>query len=234
MLKIVARVLFRLGNYFIKTSGIQEKIEKTPIQKEQEEQFALWFANKGDKTHRLNYNLDEASLVFDLGGYEGQWASDIFSKYACNILIFEPYENFAQNIEQRFKKNNKIKVFPFGLSNNNKDGFLSVSADSSSMYKRGDNFAPIKLMKASEFIANHQINKIDLMKINIEGAEYDLLDHLIDTNIITLIDNIQVQFHYFFPNTEVRMKEIQDRLLLTHKLTYQYKFVWENWRRKSE
>ena len=42
---------------------------------------AQWFKDNGDKTHRLNYNLNEKSIVFDLGGYEGQWASDIFSKY---------------------------------------------------------------------------------------------------------------------------------------------------------
>ena len=34
---------------------------------------------------RLDYNLNENSVVFDLGGYEVQWASDIFSKYLSSI-----------------------------------------------------------------------------------------------------------------------------------------------------
>ena len=44
-----------------------------------------WFDIKGDKTLRLQYPLNEESIVFDLGGYHGQWASDIFNKYMCNI-----------------------------------------------------------------------------------------------------------------------------------------------------
>ena len=47
-----------------------------------------WYDDNGDKTHRLNYDLDENAIVFDLGGYEGQWSSDIFSKYCCHIYIF--------------------------------------------------------------------------------------------------------------------------------------------------
>jgi hypothetical protein len=111
---------------------------------------------------------------------------------------------------------------------------LSILDDSSSIFKMGNKIVPIKLLKASEFIEMHLISKIELMKINIEGGEYELLDHLIDSNAISIIENIQVQFHNFIPNAEVRMKQIQDRLSLTHKLTYQYKFVWENWQRKNK
>ena len=69
------------------------------------------------------------------------------------------------------------------------------------------------------------------MKINIEGAEYDLLDHLIETGFIANIINLQIQFHEFVPNAKERMENIQKRLEKTHALTYQHEFVWENWKR---
>src|SRR4051812_6295317 len=78
-----------------------------------------WFEACGDQTLRLDYPLSEHSFVMDLGGYEGQWASDIFSKYQCKIFIFEAHIPFANNIAQRFKQNDKIKVFPFGLGSKN-------------------------------------------------------------------------------------------------------------------
>ena len=34
---------------------------------------------------RLVSDLDESSLVFDVGGFEGQWASDIFGRFACRV-----------------------------------------------------------------------------------------------------------------------------------------------------
>ena len=79
----------------------------------------------------------------------------------------------------------------------------------------------------------YNIERIDLMKINIEGGEYDLLEHLIKTGWIDKIINIQVQFHDFVENAEARMLAIQNDLAKTHELTYQYKFVWENWRLKD-
>ena len=69
-----------------------------------------------------------------------------------------------------------------------------------------------------------------MIKINIEGSEYDLLEHLIETYFIANIGNIQVQFHNFIDNAKERMRNIQTNLAKTHKLTYQYEFVWENWK----
>ncbi|TMA87233.1 MAG: FkbM family methyltransferase, partial [Deltaproteobacteria bacterium] len=89
----------------------------------------------------------------------------------------------------------------------------------------------VSLVKASEFFTRAGIETIALMKINIEGGEYDLLDHLIETGFVSRIDNIQVQFHDFVAEAESRMVRIQERLSQTHAITYQYPFVWENWRK---
>ncbi len=87
----------------------------------------------------------------------------------------------------------------------------------------------IQLKKASKFFEENKISSVDLMKINIEGGEYDLLEHLMSTNLVKAIKNLQIQFHDFFPDSRERMKKIQEALEHTHKLTYQYEFVWENW-----
>jgi len=71
------------------------------------------------------------------------------------------------------------------------------------------------------------------MKINIEGAEYALLDHLICTSSIFKIKNIQIQFHDFVPSAEKKMNRIKNSLKDTHYMTYEYPFVWENWKRKD-
>ncbi len=183
----------------------------------------------GDKTLRVNYDLNKDSVVFDLGGYEGQWAYDIFLKYGCNIHVFEPVPSFAENIRKRFSDNKKIQVYSFGLSDKNSNEEIYSNGYKSSLFKKEGNATEIKLVKFSDFFSQNNINFIDLMKINIEGGEYDLLEELIRTNLVKKIKNIQVQFHNFVPNAEDRMKKIQSELEKTHKLTYQYKFVWENW-----
>ena len=197
-----------------------------------QEREAIRFLNvKGDKTYRLQYDLNARSVVFDLGGFEGQWASDIFAMYCCKIYVFEPIPDHAHVIERRFKRNRKIKVYRFGLSNETKQVMISLEGGKSSIFRKGT--LQIKLVRASDFMEKTEVRKIDLMKINIEGAEYDLLEHLIETGLVRSIRNIQVQFHDLVPRAHDRMKTIQDRLVETHSLTYQYPFVWENWKLKE-
>lgn len=205
------------------------------INRIREQRVVLWFADNGDKTHRLNYNLTEESTVFDLGGYEGDWASDIFCRYNCQIHIFEPTAEFAENIKNRFSHNKKVNVHPFGLSAETQTVSLYIDGASSSAYKKNGAKIEISLVKAIDFLRETQTNCIDLMKINIEGGEYDLLNHLLDTGYVSKIKNIQVQFHDFIVDDAAeKMKFIQQRLEKTHFLTYHYEFIWENWELKPE
>jgi len=50
------------------------------------ESLQRWFRDNGDRTHRINYDLDRDSIVFDLGGFEGSWSADIFEKYVIQDL----------------------------------------------------------------------------------------------------------------------------------------------------
>lgn len=192
-----------------------------------------WFKVNGDKTLRLDYDLNEKSIVFDLGGYEGQWASDIFSKYLCKIYVFEPFKDYATNIKKRFEKNPSIKVFDFGLGKGDNTFTFYSNDDGSSVFKKAGVASEINIIKASTFLKNERILNIDLMKVNIEGGEYDLIEELIDSGMIKNVKNLQVQFHDFVPDAQSRMKKIQASMAATHRLTYQYEFVWENWQLKS-
>lgn len=195
--------------------------------------FARWFADDGDKTIRLYYDLNKDSIVFDVGGYEGQWASDIYSMYHCQVHIFEPVEEFATNIRRRFFKNPDIVVHQFGLSDRNETTKFGLDKNCTSAFKPGKILVAAQFVETVKFLADSNIKFIDLMKINIEGGEYDLLDYLLRVGCACNIRNIQVQFHDFIPDANIRMAKIQRDLSITHALTYQYMFVWENWKLKE-
>lgn len=188
-----------------------------------------WHQDDIDKNMRFNYDLDEKSLVLDFGGYEGQWTSDIFSRYLCNIVIFEPIDSFASKVRERFKLNNKIEVCEYGLGSSSRTETINISADSSSTFGKSLDTKSIEIIDVHDWIEERGISKIDLVKINIEGGEYELLERLIDSGLIGIINNIQVQFHDISNDSRQRMEQIQVSLLKTHGPTYQYEFVWENW-----
>lgn len=225
ILKYTASLLNRIGYRFI---SLSKKVYQTP-KTLFDIAVAKWFADKGDQTLRLNYNLSPDAIVFDLGGFEGQWASDIFSKYCCNIYVFELFDEYAKSISLRFDKNSKIKIHPFGLSVKDEDSVISVAGEGSSIYREGSIKKNVQFKNIKTFLEQNNIKQIDLIKINIEGGEYDLLEYILDEGIANHIKNFQIQFHDLFPESKARMEKIQSRLSKTHKLTYQYHFVWENW-----
>lgn len=198
----------------------------------EEKRIAPWVNAHGDKTFRLDYNLNESSFVLDLGGYEGQWASDIFARYLCTIHVFEPVPIFAEKIAKRFAGNSKINVHYFGLGRETCNVNLHLAADGSSVFtnKNAESII-IQIIKVDDFLRENEFPFIDLIKINIEGGEYELLEHLLETGYVENIRNIQVQFHDCVQDANVRMQMIQRKLEKTHHITYQYPFVWENWTR---
>jgi FkbM family methyltransferase len=230
-IKLLGKIFIKQGHLSIRVGQYLHKFNADLYH----QNVRKWFEIEGDKSLRVNYDLDDKSLVLDVGGYEGQWSSEIFSRYCCRILIFEPVPHFAARITTRFARNPKITVFPFGLASQTMDTGIAVNGDGSSVFRRYKGVVeyPIKLIAAKVFFEQNQLGLVDLMKINIEGGEYELLEHLIDTGLISRIQQLQVQFHNFVPNAEARMHSIQKRLEQTHVLTYQYSFVWENWALKS-
>ncbi len=192
-----------------------------------------WHKVEGDKTLNYDYDVKSDDLVFDLGGYEGQWASNIFSRFCCSVHVFEPVKRFAEEIAARFQHNPRIVVHPFGLAGSTRTESILVNQMASSHFTKKGTPESMRLVRASDFLADNAINKIRLMKINIEGGEYELLEHLIETGYILNISDVLVQFHDFIPDATSRMRKIQEALSRTHYLTFQYEFVFENWRSRA-
>jgi FkbM family methyltransferase len=198
-----------------------------------ERQAARWLADAGDRTLRLNYDLSAESVVFDLGGYIGQWASDIYSMHRCQLYVFEPVSAFAERISDRFRKNPCIRIFSFGLASSTREASIVPAGNGSSLFKTAGHAERVQLREARAFLVEQGIRGIDLMKVNIEGGEYELLEHLLDHGLMPTVTDLQIQFHDFVPNAFRRMRAIQARLILTHDVTFQYEFLWENWHRRA-
>ena len=225
--RVLSKALLHAGRLCLSISRKMYRSSREAI-------IAKWVRDRGDTTLRLNYDLDEDSLVLDIGGYKGQWASDIFSMYLCTVHVFEPISEFAEDIVKRFSRNPRIIVHKIGLSNETRKTMISCEEDGSSTLRRGARAEEILLVRASDFLQGKGIRSVDLMKINIEGAEYDLLEHLLAVGFVRHCRNIQVQFHDFVPDASLRMENIQRQLARTHFLTYQYPFAWENWRLRDD
>lgn len=190
-----------------------------------------WFNDNGDELLRLDYPLTKDSIVFDLGGYKGDFAYEINKRYGCYVYVYEPVKKFYSECVERFKDNNKIKCINYGLSNENGNIAIGDNDDGSSIIRNNKSIGSEQIV-IKDFVEEFKFRKIagiDLLKINIEGPEFLILPHIISNNIIEQIEHIQVQFHDFYPNAMSLREEIRNSLSRTHTEKWNYPFVWESW-----
>lgn len=181
----------------------------------------------------MKFNLPNSPIIFDIGGYKGTWV-EVAKKYHPDsiIYIFEPVKHFYNIIVSKYELDPNVKIYNFGLSSETKKINISVSEDSSSIYKDGV-MEEIELKNISDFLLENNIEKVHLAKINIEGEEYNLLDHLINENDLLKIENYCIQFHNFIKDYENKRLKIIEHVKLFYDRPINYDFIFECWTLKK-
>ena len=197
------------------------------------ESIKKWFADNGDATHNLNHNLNKDSIVLDIGGYTGVWASQILEKYDCQIYILEPVPDFYEKLKQRFMKCPRVLSKMVGVSPDvdkeltiNLDGDATLCLDDSPFGTTTIHLSPIE-----KILEDLNIEEVDLVQINIEGAEYAVLKEWLRSGTINRFKKLQIQFHQV-----AGIDYLSERSYIQNKLAeigyikvFDYPFVWESW-----
>ncbi len=233
MLKNLKLLFSNPKKFFIKVNNIVKYFIRLWILRDRHLLEAKrWFKDNGDETLRLEYELNESSIVFDVGGYKGDFTDKIFNKFQSYIYIFEPHPRFYKNLKIKYKNNPKIKVYNYGLSDNNSTISLNDLDDGSSFYKKSNKTYLCEMKEFNSIFKGLKIEKINLMKINIEGGEFSLMDNIIQNNLLNRVENYQIQFHNFVEEASRKRINIIKSLKNTHNLKWCYEFVWESWKIK--
>lgn len=146
---------------------------------------------------RNDYKLDlfqniENGFIFDIGANCGI-NTMILAKQNPNSIVFafEPYKKVFDLLEKNVNDNNlqNVKIFNLAISKEDiKELHLSIydgMSGANSTYAKATEFAKTykieeKIVKIpcrslDSFVDEYKIDKINLLKIDCEGAEYDIL-----------------------------------------------------------
>lgn len=188
-----------------------------------------------DPHNQLLYEhpLGPDSVFIDLGGFRGDFSAEILARYQCRSVIFEPVPSYAERIQNRLEINTQTEVVVAGLAAEASTMTLSIAGESTSLYKSDGQQINATLLQFEEAMRERDIQHIDLLKINIEGGEYDLLDWLVNSEWAQRVDRLLVQFHDFVPDAEARRTRLIQTLGETHEPYFSVPFVWEGWTRRA-
>jgi FkbM family methyltransferase len=179
---------------------------------------------------RLKHNLTKDSLVFEVGGWLGYFSEAIIKEFDCTVYIFEPVKSTYDNLVEKYKNNQKVKVFNFGLDNFTGTKQINICGDGTSLYKtETSNYENVIFLNINDFFKQYDIKSVDLVELNCEGSEYNILQEISVDNL-NKINKLQIQFHDIScVNVDVLKKSINEKLKNTHNLEWYYSWFecWE-------
>jgi len=130
--------------------------------------------------------MKNKQIFLDCGAYTGI-SIDFFNKYYPNAISFEKhsFECLPDNIKELKKRNTIVHEYAAWSSNGTHKLYTGLH-ESGSLYKEKttgnlnpNNYIIVKTIDLAQFIINN-FKKDDyiIIKLNIEGAEYEVIPHL--------------------------------------------------------
>lgn len=187
-----------------------------------------------EESDRLAHDLNENSVVLDVGAHEGWFTEQLWHKFHCNIYAFEPVFRFRDKLLKRFSGNRKVQIYATGLGAEYKKVRMGVKGDMTGAFCADANgFEDVIIEDVVGAINELELANIDLATINCEGGEYELLERLMDTGDIRRIRNLSVQMHTVVPDYQARCEALFKRLEVTHDHVYGAPFIWDGFKLRA-
>ena len=162
-------------------------------------------------------------VIIDVGANIGQNVNYFKNKIKNEKIFFyliEPNKYCFQDLKKIAKKSNKIKVINKAASINNKPLYLTgfeflhdnkgETATTTSFKKKLNS----KIQKVKSFDLNLFLKKITneknfllILKLDIEGSEYKIINKIIKTKVINKVDYLFIEYHAKYEiNKKLRLK----------------------------
>lgn len=195
--------------------------------------YDLLRATIADPDVLVNVDLASDGTVVDVGAFSGDWSQKVVDRYGANVFAFEPAPPCYEATRRRFADDDRVQVFDYGLGGADFGASIALSGPGSSIYNAEGpaGMAEIQIRDIVAVLDEIGLEQIDVLKVNIEGGEYDLFDRLDDAGWLPRIDQILVQFHEWHPQAYKRRRRIRRALAKQHTEVWNFAWCWEYWRR---
>lgn len=151
-------------------------------------------------------DLNNLDTVLDLGANNGIFIEKMLRHGVNKIYGFEPSPNALSNLRHRYSSNDKVTIINKAVSNNNGKLTFYYHPDNSTISAfEKSHITPhlpeheilnceVETIKLDDYCASQNINDIDLIKIDVEGAEYMILNSL-NKEFYSKVKNLLVEIH---------------------------------------
>jgi FkbM family methyltransferase len=153
-----------------------------------------------------SYWLKPTDCVVDLGANVGCF-STLAGLHANKVIAVEAQSGFAGELEANFRQNNvldKVRV-EFGVIGSR----CGVFGDETQLKQASHYEFCCPSISFSDLIERYQLEKIDFLKVDIEGSEFDLFDDC--TSWLWRVRKIAMEFHLGFGDVDAIIKTLKNQ-----------------------
>jgi FkbM family methyltransferase len=154
-------------------------------------------------------------VIVDAGANKGSVSLELSYWFAdAQIYAFEPVSNTFKSLVNNTVNNRNIHPFHFGLGDKDEnveiflskeDTINSLKTAEANQYTIGKEI--INIIRLDKFLTKHDINHIDILKIDVEGAEFEVLRGC-DALIYDAIKCIYLEVGYDREPTKVHFSDV--------------------------
>ena len=163
--------------------------------------------------HTFDNRLTPESIVLDLGANRGLFSKGILDRYNCTVIAYEPsrllcngplqeisqdYPRFMFLQKAVWSEDKSMTLTDFCDKNGNTSGVANTLMEHKTDMRRDGRYLREKYEVQCESINKilKKYVKVDILKVDIEGSEFEVLTKISDENL-KKCNQICVEFHLF-------------------------------------
>jgi FkbM family methyltransferase len=192
-----------------------------------------WFLFNCEKL-KYSISFNQTGLVLDLGSYLGDYTEVVVKNNPqLTFWLYEPIPEFFSVCANKFHNKENIVVSQKAVSADGRR--IKMQIDGLRSRQKSVNFpegVTIDSISIQEIFDS--VSEIQLVKMNIEGMEYECLEQLIRTNSLIKAKYLLIQFHNFEKDSQNRRDLLRKQMARDFEIIYTFEWMWELWIRKEE
>lgn len=183
------------------------------------EGFSYDFAKNGELHLLKTLPLPNDPIVFDVGANIGEWSKSCLARFPnARLHCFELSKDTFATLESNLVGTPNVTLNNFGLSNDDGEveyldfginSGVNTLVSNSGFHDARQNYIKksAKVLRGDTYCSDRQIDHIDLLKIDVEGAEYFVLQGFSEMLRQGAVSVIQFEYGYVNADTGKLMKD---------------------------
>lgn len=161
------------------------------------------------------FNLKNLNTCIDIGANVGLFTKYLKMNNCKSVYCYEPNKIAFKSLQKNLNNEKNIKFFNLAVGIDNKPLRLYIDSTNtlvSSACNKTDNFYDVDVVKLDQILTENNLSKIDLLKIDIEGMEFELIDKC-DELIFSKVKRFLIEYHdFYFEDGINKVQKLKEKL----------------------